>query len=171
MSNAYCVVFLLCFSSSWVPYVGSFSWLPLQYSLTFIFLDKKLFCIVLDFLSYIANMYNCTYKNQNIESFWVNLRFVYVSLFYFLILYSFICCFVFILSLVPFLLYIWIVYSSVFSNVYLSIYLTSTPLYLNLIDHCLPQILTIFHIFIHIKKRKITSPVGFENTLIKGSIA
>jgi hypothetical protein len=58
------------------------------------------------------------------------------------------------------------IYPSVFSNVYLCIYLTSTPLYLNLIDHCLPPILITYHIFIHMKKRKITSPVGFENTLI-----
>ena len=63
------------------------------------------------------------------------------------------------------------IYPPVFSNVYLCIYLTSTPLYLNLIDHCLPPILIIFHIFIHMKKRKISSSDAFENTLIKDSIA
>ena len=36
---------------------------------------------------------------------------LFLSCFYFLILYLFICCFVFILCLVPFLLCIWIVYS------------------------------------------------------------
>jgi hypothetical protein len=46
VSNAYCVVFLLCFSSSCVPYVASFFglsilWLPpLGYSLTFIKLSN-----------------------------------------------------------------------------------------------------------------------------------
>ena len=42
--------------------------LPLQYSLTFIFLDKKLFCMVFDCLPYIANIYNCTYKTQKLET-------------------------------------------------------------------------------------------------------
>jgi hypothetical protein len=43
VSNTYCVVFLFCFSWSCVPYVASFSvclfWLPLRYSLTFIYLS------------------------------------------------------------------------------------------------------------------------------------
>ena len=40
-----------------------FALLLLQYSF-----DKKLFCIVFDFLSYIVNMYNCTYKTHKIET-------------------------------------------------------------------------------------------------------
>jgi hypothetical protein len=39
LSNTYCVVFLLCFSSSCVPYVASFSGLFIRCSLTFIVFD------------------------------------------------------------------------------------------------------------------------------------
>ena len=37
MSSTYCVVFLFSFSLSCVPYIASFSGLPLRYSLTFIY--------------------------------------------------------------------------------------------------------------------------------------
>jgi hypothetical protein len=141
-----CCVFVLFFFVLAVSLHCPFVLLPLQYSLTFIFLDKQLFCMVFDCLPYIANIYNCTYKTKKIEteyrgimdhrmydshglrfsSIWVNHRFVYVSLFYFLILYLFICCFVFILNLVPLLLYIWIVYywlSFRFSLTFICVYI------------------------------------------------
>ena len=136
MTNTYCVVFLFCFSSSWVPYVGIFSWLsfflivPSVFSNVYFSWQETilhgvwLFAVHCKYLqlhiqsSKNRNRISRYYGPSYMRFAWLTLfqhlgqsPFVYVSLFYFLILYSFICCFVFILCLVPFLLYIWIVYS------------------------------------------------------------